>query len=350
MLALSWIRQNLFSSWVNSIISVIIIYFLFSIIPPLLDWFIFEATFVADDRTGCTTDGACWAIIGARMYQFLYGFYPTEEVWRVNLVYAMLPLGIMPLLWDEMPYRRQFLAFAVVYPFLVFFLLYGGPGLTSVASNKWGGLLLTLFLGLGGIIIAFPLSIFLALGRRSKMPAISAICVVFIEFIRGVPLITLLFFGSMMLPLFLPEGLDIDTVLRALVAVIIFQAAYGAEVVRGGLQAMPKGQYEAAQALGLSYWQMNIQIILPQALKITIPALVNTAIGLFKDTSLVIVIGLLDLLGIGRAALADTKWMALHVEVYVFIAVIFFIFCFGFSRYSLYLEKKLNTDNDSENK
>ena len=249
MTAYSWIKENLFSSWLNSIVTLVIIYFLASIVPPLLDWLIFEATFIADDRTGCTTDGACWAIIGARSYQFLYGFYPTEEVWRVNLVYALLPLGILPLIWEGMPYRKQFLIFAVVYPFLVFFLLYGGPGLTEVASNKWGGLLLTLFLGLGGIIIAFPLSVFLALGRRSKMPAISAICVVFIEFIRGVPLITLLFFGSMMLPLFLPEGLNIDTVLRALVAVIIFQAAYGAEVVRGGLQAMPKGQYEAAQAL-----------------------------------------------------------------------------------------------------
>ena len=350
MNSINWIRQNLFSSWLNSIISIVIIYFLYSIIPPLLNWFFFEATFVADDRTGCTTDGACWAIIGARLYQFMYGFYPTDEVWRVNVVYFLLPFFIAPLLWDKIPFRKFFLIFALIYPFLVFFLLYGGPGLTAVASNKWGGLLLTLFLGLGGIIIAFPLSIFLALGRRSKMPAIVAVCVVFIEFIRGVPLITLLFFGSMMLPLFLPEGLNIDTVLRALVAVIIFQAAYGAEVIRGGLQAMPKGQYEAAQAVGLSYWQMNYKIILPQALKITIPALVNTAIGLFKDTSLVIVIGLLDLLGIGRAALADTKWMALHVEVYVFIAAIFFIFCFGFSRYSLYLEKKLNTDNDDSNK
>ena len=213
MLSLNWIRQNLFSGWTNSIITVVLIYFLASIIPPMFDWLFFEATWIADDRTGCTSDGACWAIIGARFYQFMYGFYPTEEVWRVNLVYALLPFGILPLLWDKMPFRKQFLIFAIIYPFLVFFLLYGGPGLTSVASNKWGGLLLTLFLGLGGIIIAFPLSIFLALGRRSTMPAISAICVVFIEFIRGVPLITLLFFGSMMLPLFLPEGLDIDTVL-----------------------------------------------------------------------------------------------------------------------------------------
>ena len=350
MHSLNWIKQNLFSTWLNSIVSIVLIYFLATVIPPLLDWFIFEATFIADDRTGCTTEGACWAVVGARFYQFMYGFYPTEEVWRVNLVYAMLPFGIAPLLWDKIPFRKQFLFFSMAYPFLVFFLLYGGPGLSSVASNKWGGLLVTLFLGLGGILIAFPLSIFLALGRRSKMPAILTLCIVFIEFIRGVPLITLLFFGNIMLPLFLPEGINLDTIIRALVAVTIFQAAYGAEVIRGGLQAMPKGQYEAAQALGLSYWQMNYKIILPQALKITIPALVNTAIGLFKDTSLVLLIGLLDLLGIGRAALADTKWMALHVEVYVFIAGIFFIFCFGFSRYSLYLERKLNTDNDGENK
>jgi general L-amino acid transport system permease protein len=350
MLSIYWIKENLFSSWLNSIISLCLIYFLFKTIPPILDWFILEATFIADDNTGCTSEGACWAIIGARFNQFMYGFYPAEEIWRVNLVFILLPFAILPLLWDMMPFRKQFIYFAIVFPFLVFFLLYGGLGLTEVKSNKWGGLLLTLFLGIGGILIAFPMSVFLALGRRSKMPAISALCTIFIEFIRGVPLITLLFFGSIMLPLFLPEGLNLDTVIRALVAVTLFQAAYAAEVIRGGLQAMPKGQYEAAQALGLSYWQMNYQIILPQALKITIPALVNTALGLFKDTSLVIIIGLMDLLGVGRMALTDSKWYGLSYEVYAFVAAVFFIFCFGFSRYSLYLEKKLNTDNDSENK
>tara|TARA_B100000524_G_scaffold319125_1_gene198929 strand:- start:289 stop:966 length:678 start_codon:yes stop_codon:yes gene_type:complete len=224
-------------------------------------------------------------------------------------------------------------------------MLYGGPGLNAVGTNKWGGLLVTLFLGVTGIGLAFPLSILLALGRRSKMPIIKSLCVVFIEFIRGVPLITLLFTANVMLPLFLPEGVNPDNLLRALVAVTLFQAAYMAEAIRGGLQAIPKGHIEAAEALGLTYWQTTRKIILPQALKIAIPPIVNTCIGLFKDTSLVLIIGLFDLLGIGRAALADMTWTKLYYEVYVFISLVFFIFCFGMSRYSLYLEKKLKTDN-----
>jgi general L-amino acid transport system permease protein len=220
-----------------------------------------------------------------------------------------------------------------------------GPGLSTVGTNKWGGLLVTLFLGVTGIALAFPLSILLALGRRSKLPIIKSICVVFIEFIRGVPLITLLFTANVMLPLFLPEGVNPDNLLRALVAVTLFQAAYMAEAIRGGLQAIPRGQTEAAQSLGLSYWQTTRKIILPQALKIAIPPIVNTCIGLFKDTSLVLIIGSFDLLGIGRAALADMTWTKLYYEVYVFISLVFFIFCFGMSRYSLYLEKKLKTDN-----
>jgi general L-amino acid transport system permease protein len=224
-------------------------------------------------------------------------------------------------------------------------MLYGGPGLSVVGTNKWGGLLVTLFLGVTGIGLAFPLSIILALGRRSKMPIIKSLCVVFIEFIRGVPLITLLFTANVMLPLFLPDGVNPDNLLRAVVAVTLFQSAYMAEAIRGGLQAIPKGQIEAAQSLGLNYWQTTRKIILPQALKIAIPPIVNTCIGLFKDTSLVLIIGLFDLLGIGRAALADMTWTKLYYEVYVFISLVFFLFCFGMSRYSLYLEKKLKTDN-----
>ena len=199
-------------------------------------------------------------------------------------------------------------------------MLYGGPGISVVGTNKWGGLLVTLFLGVTGIALAFPLSIILALGRRSKMPIIKTMCVVFIEFIRGVPLITLLFTANVMLPLFLPDGVNPDNLLRALVAVTLFQSAYMAEAIRGGLQAIPRGQLEAAQSLGLGYWQTTRKIILPQALKIAIPPIVNTCIGLFKDTSLVLIIGLFDLLGIGRAALADMTWTKLYYEVYVFIS------------------------------
>jgi amine acid ABC transporter, permease protein, 3-TM region, His/Glu/Gln/Arg/opine family len=244
---------------------------------------------------------------------------------------------------SKLPYRKHLIKFTIIFPIIAFILLYGGFGFEIVPTNKWGGLLVTLVLGVFGIALAFPLGIILALGRRSKLPVISMVCTLFIEFIRGVPLITLLFFGMVMLPLFLPEGINMDGLVRVLVAVTLFQAAYMAEVIRGGLQAIPQGQYEAAQSVGLSYWQMNRKIILPQAIRITIPSIVNTSIGLFKDTTLVIIIGLLDLLGIGRGALADATWMGLSNEVYVFVALVFFIFTFGMSRYSLYLENKLKT-------
>jgi general L-amino acid transport system permease protein len=247
------------------------------------------------------------------------------------------------LLIEKIPGRKHLIKFTIIFPIVAFILLYGGFGFQIIPTNKWGGLLVTLVLGVFGIAIAFPLGILLALGRRSQLPVISMFCTLFIEFIRGVPLITLLFFGMVMLPLFLPEGLNLDGLVRVLVAVTLFQAAYMAEVIRGGLQAIPRGQYEAAQSVGLSYWQMNRKIILPQAIRISIPSIVNTSIGLFKDTTLVIIIGLLDLLGIGRGALADATWMGLSNEVYVFVALVFFIFTFSMSRYSLYLEKKLKT-------
>ncbi len=259
-------------------------------------------------------------------------FVLSFKIFFEFLINISMTIGILPVV-------------GVAFPFIAYFMLYGGPGLSVVATNKWGGLLVTLFLGVTGIALAFPLSILLALGRRSNMPIVKSICVVFIEFIRGVPLITLLFTANVMLPLFLPEGVKPDNLLRALVAVTLFQSAYMAEAIRGGLQAIPKGQIEAAQSLGLNYWQTTRKIILPQALKIAIPPIVNTCIGLFKDTSLVLIIGLFDLLGIGRAALSDITWTKLYYEVYVFVSLIFFIFCFGMSRYSLYLEKKLKTDN-----
>jgi len=287
--------------------------------------------------------GACWAIIYVRFYQFMYGFYPREEVWRVNLSYIMLAVAVVPLLFDGFPFRKHFLKFTYAFPIIAFFLLNGGLGLQEVSTNKWGGLLVTLVLGCTGIALAFPLGIILALGRRSNLPVISMMCTLFIEFIRGVPLITLLFFGMVMLPLFLPEGINMDGLARVLVAVTLFQSAYMAEVIRGGLQAIPQGQYEAARSIGLSYWQMNMKIVLPQAIRISIPSIVNTSIGLFKDTTLVIIVGLLDLLGIGRGALADTTWLGLAYEVYFFVALVFFIFTFAMSRYSLYLEKKLKT-------
>ena len=255
----------------------------------------------------------------------------------------MLVIALLPLLITKLPYRKIFLNFTYIFPIIAYFLLNGGFGLPDISTNKWGGLLVTLVLGCTGIALAFPIGVLLALGRRSKLPVISMMCVLFIEFIRGVPLITLLFFGMVMLPLFLPEGIDMDGLVRVLVAVTLFQSAYMAEVIRGGLQAIPTGQYEAARSLGMSYWRMNFQIILPQAIRISIPPIVNTSIGLFKDTTLVIIVGLLDLLGIGRGTLADTNWLGLSYEIYFFVSLVFFIFTFGMSRYSLYLEKKLKT-------
>ncbi len=233
--------------------------------------------------------------------------------------------------------------FSVAYPFIAFVLLHGGLGLEIVESSKFGGFLLTLIIGVTGIAASLPLGIILALGRRSTMPAVQMVCVLFIEFIRGVPLITLLFVASTMLNYFLPPGTTFDLLVRVLIMVTLFSAAYLAEVIRGGLQAIPKGQTEAANALGLNYWKTTRLIVLPQALKISIPGIVNTFIGLFKDTTLVVVIGLLDPLGIGRAALSDSAWSGLAAEVYIFIALFFFVCCFGMSRYSLYLEEKLHT-------
>ena len=354
---LGWLRMNLFSNWVNSLVSLFVLYILIQFIPWILNWTIFAADFKYNfngeeiiDRTMCSrvldpeNGGACWAIIYVRFYQFMYGFYPRDEVWRVNLSYIMLAVAVVPLLFDKFPFRKHFLKFTYVFPVIAFFLLNGGLGLESVSTNKWGGLLVTLVLGCTGIALAFPLGIVLALGRRSNLPVISMMCTLFIEFIRGVPLITLLFFGMVMLPLFLPEGVNMDGLARVLVAVTLFQSAYMAEVIRGGLQAIPQGQYEAARSIGLSYWQMNMKIVLPQAIRISIPSIVNTSIGLFKDTTLVIIVGLLDLLGIGRGALADTTWLGLAYEVYFFVSLVFFIFTFAMSRYSLYLEKKLKTD------
>ena len=356
---LGWIRMNLFSNWINSLVSIFVLYVLFQFIPWILDWTIFAADFKYNfngeqitSRVMCSrvldpeNGGACWAVIYVRFYQFMYGFYPREEVWRVNITYFMLAVAVVPLLFDRFPFRKQFLKFTYIFPVIAFFLLNGGFGLAEISTNKWGGLLVTLVLGCTGIALAFPLGIVLALGRRSNLPIISMICTLFIEFIRGVPLITLLFFGMVMLPLFLPEGINMDGLARVLVAVTLFQSAYMAEVIRGGLQAIPQGQYEAARSIGLSYWQMNMKIVLPQAIRISIPSIVNTSIGLFKDTTLVIIVGLLDLLGIGRGALADTTWLGLAYEVYFFVALTFFIFTFAMSRYSLYLEKKLKTGNN----
>ena len=348
---IGWIRHNLFSSTTNIVITVLTIYFLYVIIPPMLNWIVFDAVFSADSRDDCRAIakaaghemGACWAFIGKRFAIFVYGFYPEELRWRINLSFILMLAALVPVLFDHVPFRKPGLWFSLAAPFIIGWLLLGGMGLEPVPTNLFGGFMLTLVIGVTGIVGSLPLGIALALGRQSDMPALRMVCVAFIEFIRGVPLITLLFVASTMLNYFLPPGTTFDLLLRVLIMVTLFSAAYIAEVIRGGLQALPKGQIEAADSMGLKYWQSMRLIILPQALKISIPGIVNTFIGLYKDTTLVIIIGLFDPLGMGRASLADTKWQGLSTEVYVFVAIFFFVSCFSMARYSLYLEKKLHT-------
>ena len=342
---IGWLRSNLFSNWFNTLLTLLAIYLVWLIVPPLLQWAVFQADWTGTTRADCTSEGACWVFIKQRFDQFMYGFYPEELRWRVDLTVWLVVIGAAPLFVPMMPRKALYgLVFLVACPLLAFWLLHGGfLGLSEVETSQWGGLMLTLVIAAVGIAGALPLGILLALGRRSKMPAIRVICVTFIEFWRGVPLITVLFMSSVMLPLFLPEGLSFDKLLRALIGVILFQSAYIAEVVRGGLQAIPKGQYEAAAAMGLGYWRMMGLVILPQALKLVIPGIVNTFIALFKDTSLVIIIGLFDLLNSIKQATTDPAWLGMATEGYVFAALVFWIFCFGMSRYSMRLERKLDT-------
>jgi general L-amino acid transport system permease protein len=348
---IGWIRHNLFSSTSNIVITVLTLYLLYMIVPPMLNWLFLDAVFSAESRDDCRAIaaaagdelGACWAFIGKRFQLFVYGFYPVEERWRVNLSFILMMAALIPVLFDNVPNRKQGLWFSLAAPVIICWLLIGGMGLTSVPTDKFGGFMLTLVIGVTGIVGSLPLGIALALGRQSPMPALRMVCVAFIEFIRGVPLITLLFVASTMLNYFLPPGTTFDLLLRVLIMVTLFSAAYIAEVIRGGLQAIPKGQIEAADSMGLKYWQSMRLIILPQALKISIPGIVNSFIGLYKDTTLVIIIGLFDPLGMGRASLADTKWQGLSTEIYVFVAIFFFVSCFSMARYSLYLEKKLHT-------
>ncbi|MFQ5567725.1 MAG: amino acid ABC transporter permease, partial [Paracoccaceae bacterium] len=287
---------------------------------------------------------ACWAVINERFNQFLFGFYPAELYWRPVLAFVLLGVALVPVLFDNVPFRNYGLMYAAVYPVIAFFLLWGGLGLQPVESAQMGGFLLAITIGVIGIAASLPIGILLALGRQSSMFFIKTICVVFIEFIRGVPLITLLFVASVVLNYFLPPGTSFDLILRVVIMVTLFASAYMAEVIRGGLAALPTGQYEAADSLGLNYWKSTRLIIMPQALKVSIPGIVNTFIGLFKDTTLVSVIGLFDPVGLLNPIRATAEWNGILWELYLFVAVFFWIFCFSMSRYSMYLERKLKTD------
>ncbi|MEM7025304.1 MAG: amino acid ABC transporter permease [Pseudomonadota bacterium] len=344
--ALRWIRDNLFNSPLNTALTLLALWLLWTTIPPILDWAIFDATWEGSSREACAAvSGACWTFVKVRFDQFMFGFYPADERWRVLLAFALLIVAVVPLFVRGFQHKVALGAgILLFYPVIAFYLFHGGAfGLRVVQTSLWGGLFLTLVIAGVGIVSSLPIGVLLALGRRSDMPVVRVLCIGFIELIRAVPLITVLFMASVMLPLFLPTGLNFDKLLRALIGVALFSSAYMAEVVRGGLQAIPNGQYEAAKALGLNYAKMMGLVILPQALRIVIPGIVNNFISLFKDTTLVLIIGLFDLLGMVKVALTDVGWLGLAAEGYVFAGFVFWVFCFGMSRYSMRLERKLQT-------
>lgn len=345
----AWLRDNLFNSRSNAILTLIALAMVVYIVPPVIDWMITGANWGGGaDACRANPGGACWPFVSARWEQFLYGFYPRAERWRVNIVLFMLLIGVVLLVFENTPGRKWIAGFMLlVFPVVSFFLLAGSDllGLKTVGTPRWGGFMLTLVIALSGIVASLPLGIVLALGRRSTMPVVRLACTIFIEFWRGIPLVAVLFMASVMFPLFLPPDVTFDQLLRAVIGVALFASAYMAEVVRGGLQAISKGQYEGAMALGLSYWKMMRLIILPQALKIVIPGIVNTFIGLFKDTTLVLIIGLLDLLGIVQSSIQDPNWSIPSVPYtgYVFVALVFWVCCYAMARYSRYVEAKLDT-------
>ena len=402
---IKWLRENLFSSWLNSILTVLSLYFIFILLKDFIPW-AYGAHWKTESIRECydvNPNVACFSVLTARWKQLLFGFYPPEEYWRPTLTFFLLILSIIPILFTRFV---RFFWFSLLYPGLAIWLLWGGSfwsvaiiyiglglGFLSfvimssrlirsasisllaaclitilffmfvasflaemlsslipiylpyVESLKFGGFTLSLIVGVTGIVASFPLGIVLALGRQSDLPLVKMICVGFIEFIRGVPLITLLFVASVLLNYFLPPGSNFDIVLRVIIMVTLFSAAYMAEVIRGGLAGLPVGQHEASAALGLTYWQSQRLIIMPQALKISIPGIVNTFIGLFKDTTLVSIISLMDPVGLASLIRADTKWNGIYWELYIAVGLMFFIFCFGMSQYSQYLERKLKTDN-----
>lgn len=348
--AIAWAQKNLFSTPLDTFLTVLGLLFLAWIVPPLFGFFIGNAVGPNGTVEQCRMEnaGACWAYISAEMEFFIYGFYDIPEQWRPNIVFALGVILLVPLLTPKAPFKRtNAILFLVAYPIVSYFLLAGGVfGLKVIPTEKWGGLLVTLIISVIGITLSLPMGIVLALGRQSKMPIIKTVCVAFIELIRAVPLITILFMASIMLPLFMPQGMTVDKFLRALVGVTLFTSAYMAEVVRGGLQAIPRGQYEAASALGLGYWQRMWFVILPQALKHVIPGIVNNFISLFKDTSLVYIVGMKDLLEAVKTK-NDTalEWQSANTATtgYIFAAMVFWVFCFGMSRYSMYMERRLNT-------
>jgi len=350
--ALGWVRANLLSSPFNIVLTILIVGLLAWAIPEIVKFLFIDAVWTGNDRDACLASvqhreiGACWPFVWERLPYFIYGSYPIPERWRVDVFFVMLAVGIVWLLWLNAP-RRDLGAiyFFLILPVTSFILLTGWSaiGLRPVDTVLWGGVLVTIVVAAVGIVCSLPLGILLALGRRSRMPTVRLLSVIFIEFVRGVPLVTVLFMASVMLPLFIPEQWSPDKLVRALVGIALFASAYMAEVVRAGLQAIPKGQYEGAMAVGLRYAPMMRLVVLPQALNVTIPNIVNTYIGLFKDTTLVFIVGIFDLLRTIEVARIDPKWAAPVTSTtgYAVAAIFYLVFCYGMSRYARAMETRL---------
>lgn len=341
---LKWLQRKLFPNWYHSLLTLLALYFLYLIIPPILKWSILDANFIGDGPTACTSGGACWVFIRMRFDQFMYGFYPRDLLWRINITYIIFILCIITLIAAPKFYKKCTLVFLLTaFPIIAFFLYYGGIfGLDVIDTYSWGGLHLTLLMAVTSIIFSLPIGILLALCMRSSLPVTRILSIAFTELWHGVPLISVLFMASVLLPMFFAQDVYIDRVLRALVGITLFYSAYMAEVIRGGLRALPQGQYEAVQTLGFKYFTGLYLVILPQVLKNVIPGIVHIFVNLFKDTTLISLIGLFDLLGMVQAASDDPRWQDYGLEGYLFAAFVYWLFCYSMSRYSVYLEYKLN--------
>jgi len=340
------LNKNINSNWFNATLTLLIIFVLIQNIPPLLNWLFFDADFIGTSKEECTREGACWVFVNVWLKRFVYGLYPNAEIWRINLSFLMLIVLVISGIFVPPKIKKYIIIFLLfVFPFIAINLISGGNfGLVWVETNAWGGLSLTFIISIFALLFCFPIGMFLALGRRSSAPVIRYSSIGFIEFWRGVPLITVLFMASVMMPMFLPDGTYMDKLVRVIIAITLFEAAYMAEVIRGGLQALPRGQYDAGKSLGMGYWRMHLLVILPQALKLVIPGIANTFLALVKDTPLILVVGLLELVGMIDMAKSNPDWLGFATEGYIFAGVVFWIICFNMSRYSQRLERKYKTD------
>ena len=339
-------NKNVNSSTFNAALTLLIIFILIKYTPPLLNWLFFDADFAGSSKDDCTSGGACWVFVKVWFKRFMYGMYPNPEQWRINTAFFILFTLVGAAFFVPQKFKKYIILFLLfIYPFIGIKLISGGIfGLKWIETGAWGGLSLTLIVSAFALILCFPIGMFLALGRRSELPVIRYSSIGFIEIWRGVPLITVLFMSAVMFPMFLPDGTYMDKLMRVIIAITLFEAAYMAEVIRGGLQALSRGQYDAAKSLGMSYWRMHLLVILPQALKLVIPGIANTFLALVKDTPLIFVVGLLELAGMIGLAKTNPKWLGMAIEGYVFAGLVFWVICYAMSRYSQRLEKRLSTE------